>query len=66
MATSNNDSTGNQTGSKQDAGIKISQFGYDTKTAPDYGLLFDSSWPSQQILAYYDHTVKQSDWQPIY
>lgn len=66
MATSNNDSTGNQTGSKQDAGIKISQFGYDAKTAPDYGLLFDSSWPSQQILAYYDHTVKQSDWQPIY
>lgn len=53
--------TGNQTGSKQDAGIKVSQFGYDTRSAPDVGLLFNSSWPNQQIVAYFDHTITSED-----
>ncbi len=53
--------TGNQTGSKEDSGIKISQIGYNAKTAPDYGLIFNSSWRSQQIVAFYSHVMTTGD-----
>lgn len=39
----------------QTAGIKISQFGYDSRTCPDYDLIFNSSWPSLAIV--FDKTL---------
>ena len=41
----------------QDFGIKIARAGYNALTAPDYGLLFNSSWPSLQIAKEFTYNI---------
>lgn len=45
----------------QDFGIKIARAGYNALTAPDYGLLFNSAWPSLQIAFEYTLTVAEAE-----
>jgi len=42
---------------KQNVGIKIAEPGYDATTAPDYNLLFNSSWKQLPIIHEYTATV---------
>lgn len=42
---------------KQDVGIKISKPGYSTTNAPDYGLIFSSSWSQFPIMSEYTSAV---------
>lgn len=42
---------------KQDVGVKVSQSGYNARTAPDYALAFSSSWPQLPIVAEFTTTI---------